>query len=78
MNFLDRTGHIFSLDSYDQYPIGYEYQENPYIFWFESERGYKLSVDNYYFKPIRIVTRLFDKSPDNKINVKIENSDKFF
>lgn len=78
MNFLDRTGHIFSLDSYDQYPIGYEYQENPYIFWFESERGYKLSVDNYYFKPIRIVTRLFDKSPDNKINVKIENSNKFF
>ena len=78
MNFLDRTGHIFSLSSYDEYPIGYEYQENPYIFWFDTEKGYKLSVDNYYFKPIRIVTRLLNIDSENKINVKIENSDKFF
>lgn len=78
MNFLDRTGHIFALDSYDEYPIGYEYQETPYIFWFDTEHGYKLSVNNYYFKPIRIVTRLFETIPYNNINIKIENSNKFF
>ena len=78
MNFLDRTGHIFHIDSYDSYPIGYEYQETPYIFWFETEKGYKLSVDNYYVKPIRIVTNLLNVSSENTVNIKIENSDKFF
>lgn len=77
MNFIDRTGHIFSLTSYDEYPIGYEYQETPYKFWFESEKGQALSVDNYYFKPIRIVTRINENDRVN-IDVKIENSNKFW
>ena len=30
MEFVDNTGHIFSLKSYDEKPIGYEYEETPY------------------------------------------------
>ena len=76
MNFIDRTGHIFTLTSYDNYPIGYEYQETPYIFWFDSENSSKLSVNNYYFKPIRIVTRVKEYSKVN-IEIRVENSNIF-
>ena len=77
MNFIDRTGHIFALTSYDEYPIGYEYQETPYKFWFENEKGQALSVDNYYFKPIRIVTRI-NETDKVELDIKIENSNKFW
>lgn len=77
MNFIDRTGHIFTLKHYDEYPIGYEYEETPYIFWFDSERGSKLSVNNYYFKPIRIATKV-SKGDSVNIDIKIENSNKFY
>lgn len=53
MNFLDHTGHIFSLQSYESFPSGYEYDEQPYIFWINDNR--KLSIKNYYIKPIRFV-----------------------
>ena len=76
MNFIDRTGHIFSLTHYDQYPIGYEYQETPYIFWFDSENSSKLSVNNYYFKPIRVVTKV-KENDEVHVNIKIENSNIF-
>lgn len=70
MNFIDHTGHIFSIKSYDEKPIGYEYEETKYVFWFDTESSYKLSVNNYYFKPIRIVY------PDNNVNVNISVHDK--
>ena len=81
MDFIDRTGHIFSLESYSSLPIGYEYQETPYIFRFKSDSGYKLSVDNYYFKPIRIVNKIIENvnSPEElHFNIKIEQSNKFY
>ena len=53
MNFIDHTGHIFSLPSYSNFPAGYEYDEQPYIFWLNESN--KLSVNNYYIKPIRIL-----------------------
>lgn len=77
MNFVDRTGHIFSIKSYSEYPVGYEYEETPYTFWFETEKGSKLSVDNYYFKPIRIINRV-KEGETVKINIQIENSQKFY
>lgn len=77
MNFIDRTGHIFNLTSYDEYPIGYEYEETPYIFYFETERGSKLSVNNYYFRPVRIVTKV-KQGDEVCIDIKIENSAKFY
>ena len=30
MEFIDNTGHIFSLPSYKEEPIGYEYEEYSY------------------------------------------------
>lgn len=53
MNFIDKTGHIFSIASYDVDPIGYEYEEHPYVFWLDDEYTGKLSIDNWYMKPIR-------------------------
>ena len=31
MEFVDNTGHIFSLPSYNEKPIGYEYEEYSYV-----------------------------------------------
>lgn len=76
MNFVDRTGHLFNLPSYNDYPIGYEYQEYPYVFWIESDNSQKLSIDNYYFKPIRIVTKVEEETYN--IKIMLENSNKFY
>ena len=32
MYFLDHSGHIFELNDYSTKPIGYEYDEQDYIF----------------------------------------------
>lgn len=72
MKFIDHTGHLFQLKSYNIEPIGYEYEETKYIFWFENESGYKISVDTYAIKPIRV---LFDTRITN-IEVTL-NSNKF-
>ena len=84
MDFIDRTGHIFSLPSYSDRPIGYEYEESPYIFKFKSDNSFKLSVDNYYFLPIRFINRVNVDKETNllkdrfNINIKIEDSTKFY
>ena len=52
MEFVDNTGHIFSLPSYNEKPIGYEYEEYSYVFWIDANNTSKLSVNNYYSKPI--------------------------
>ena len=70
MQFIDHTGHIFSLPSYKSNPIGYEYDMNEYIFWVDSEYGCKLSIDNVYIKPIRILSY----TPVKNISVHIESN----
>ena len=57
MEFIDKTGHIFSIDSYDAEPIGYEYDEHPYVFWLDAEYSFNLSVNNYYIKGIYAVVQ---------------------
>ena len=52
MEFVDNTGHIFSLPSYSEKPIGYEYDEYSYVFWIDSNNTSKLSVNNFYSEPI--------------------------
>lgn len=59
MEFIDKTGHIFSLQSFDSYPTGYEYETFDYIFYLEDEYVKRLSVNNFYIKPIRC---LIDKN----------------
>lgn len=55
MEFLDNTGHIFSLPSYDEYPYGYEFEENAYTFWMDSKYTSTLSVNNYYMRTVNVM-----------------------
>lgn len=73
MEFVDNSGHIFSLPSYNKQPIGYEFEETPYIFWFNNN-GLNLSVGNYYLQTINLLIELdnFDVSWDDFDNVNIE------
>lgn len=74
MEFIDHTGHIFSLPEYSSYPIGWEYNENDYIFWIESQSTqHKLSINNWYFLSIHFL--IDDKVKDIKITLK--DSDNF-
>ena len=83
MEFVDNTGHIFSLPSYKEKPIGYEYDERSYIFWIDGVTS-KLSVNNFYSRPIYalyMMNKDYDISllSDNvnspvQISIEIENS----
>ena len=52
MEFIDNTGHIFSLPSYEDNPISLQYTENDYIFWMTDST---VSIKNYYIKPVRFI-----------------------
>jgi len=69
MEFVDNTGHMFSLKSYSDKPIGYEYDENDYIFWIDSNNTSKLSINNYYSRPIYA---LYELNKDFNVN-ELEN-----
>ena len=82
MEFLDNTGHIFSLKSYNEKPIGYEYEETPYIFWMDSNTS-RLSINNYYSRPIYAlylldkdynIDELMKEDSPIQISIEIENS----
>lgn len=70
MEFIDHTGHIFSQKSYNEKPIGYEFEQNKYIFWVDNEYSTKLSVNTYYIKPIRL---LLNKNVTD-ISIELESS----
>ena len=86
MEFIDNTGHIFSLSSYKEKPIGYEYDEDAYIFWIDANTSY-LSINNYYSRPIYILYELENdysikelQDDDNspvQISIEINNSNVF-
>lgn len=85
MEFLDNTGHIFSLPTYNELPIGYDYEEQPYIFWIDALYTDKLSIDNCYAKVINALIKIdheenIDEYYINKrydIDIQIENSNIF-
>ena len=52
MIFVDNGGHTFSLTDYNNKPIGYEYDNQKYIFWINDN---KLSINNYYCKIINFL-----------------------
>ena len=76
MEFIDSTGHVFSLPTYNDKPVIYEYKENDYIFWLSND---KVSINNYFIKPIRFIIPIEEIFNDNElieefnINVKIES-----
>lgn len=67
MYFVDNSGHIFELPDYNKKPIGYEYDEQDYIFWFNDYKdNTRLSVNNYYGKIINVLFELSNiKDLDN-------------
>ena len=73
MEFIDRTGHIFSLPSYDTYPTGYEYETFDYIFYLEDEYVRRLSVNNYYIKPVRVLLHKGRGAVD-ALSIKVDSS----
>ena len=77
MEFIDRTGHIFSLPHYSSNPIGYEFDENPYVFWFDNMFGPNLSVDCYYIKPIKLLLPIENEREISKLTISIDKSNHF-
>ena len=87
MEFVDNTGHIFSLPSYKEKPIGYEYEEYSYVFWIDANNTSKLSVNNFYSEPIYALYELSkdfsiesledDKKSPLNIEIYVENSNVF-
>lgn len=82
MDFIDNSGHIFSLPSYSEEPIGHEFEENDYIFWIDNEITSSLSVNNYYSRVINLVVpynEYDDKSFDELVDITISlDSHKFW
>ena len=82
MDFIDNSGHIFSLPSYQEEPVGYEFEENKYIFWVDAPNTNVLSINNYYVKTINFLVYYDDIDGmkfDDLVNVEILlSSDKFW
>ena len=72
MDFLDNSGHIFSLPSYDIEPLGYKYDENQYTFWMDNGNNSELSVNNYYTKIINAIIYYNSKDIES-IDVSIDS-----
>lgn len=79
MKFVDNYGHIFTMQSHDQFPFGYEYEESDYIFWINKDYQNHLSINNYYSKVINILVPVNeDETFDNTYNIKLNiNSNNF-
>lgn len=75
MEFIDHTGHIFSIKSYIDRPIGYQYDIQPYVFWLGTEYTKDLSVGNFYMLPIRMV--VLGSAKIEELSIAIEDSNIF-
>ena len=70
MYFLDNSGHIFELNDYPKKPIGYEYDEQDYIFWFnDCNNNTRLSINNYYGKIINVLFKVDDIQDFDNIRI---------
>ena len=56
MKFVDATGHVFTQDSYDFNPVDYDYSKNKYTFWIDNKDHAYCSINNFYIRPIYILT----------------------
>ena len=73
MQFIDHTGHQFTLPDYQNKPVGYEFDIDKYVFWLNSESTtHKLSVFNAYVLPIRF---LVDNTSIENISIQMQQSD---
>ena len=56
MYFVDSSGHPFHQTSFNYEPIGYEYYRNKYVFWIDNKDHSYCSINNYYIRPIYILS----------------------
>lgn len=78
MEFIDHTGHIFSIPSYSEKPVGYQYDVNKYIFWINNPYNtHKLSVGQWYIESIRPVVDLYDHNIES-VEIKIHDSSIYY
>ena len=81
MDFIDVSGHLFTLPSYSYKPIGFEYDENEYTFWIDSNNTNNLSINNYYMRVIYAAYDLeddYDVPIDERLNITITIDSKVF
>lgn len=77
MEFVDNSGHIFSLNNYTEYPDGYLYNDHPYVFWMNDKEGTNLSINCYYIRPVRILLDKLAPRQDRDIEILIEKSNHY-
>lgn len=85
MFFVDNSGHIFELTDYTKKPIGYQFDETPYVFWLsDNNENSRLSINNYYAKSINLLFPIDNVSNFNTqnisdiLNIEIEIDSKIF
>ena len=78
MFFVDNSGHIFEITDYTKKPIGYEFDETPYVFWLsDNNENSRLSINNYYAKainllfPIENVSNFNNQSISDILNINV-------
>lgn len=74
MEFIDHTGHIFTQKSYNEYPVGYEFETLPYIFWLNNQYTQNLSIDNYYMLPIRPLIQNSQNGDIKSVSIKCNSN----
>lgn len=78
MEFIDHTGHIFSLKSFSSEPIGYQWTINKYVFWMNNPtETHKLSIDRYYFKSVYPVFDIKGRGEIESVEIKIHESNTY-
>ena len=85
MFFVDNSGHIFEITDYTKKPIGYEFDETPYVFWLsDNNENSRLSINNYYAKainllfPIENVSNFNNQSISDILNINVTIDSKIF
>lgn len=56
MYFVDSSGHSFYQQSFGYRPIGYENYKNKYVFWIDNKDHSYCSINNYYIRPIYVLS----------------------
>lgn len=75
MEFIDHTGHIYTLKSFSSEPVGYQWNINKYVFWINNPSNtHKLSIDRWYTKSIYPVFDIKERGDIEDVEIYIHNS----
>lgn len=71
MELIDHTGHLYTIPSFDSYPYGYEYETFKYVMWLEDEYVRRLSINEWYIRPVRV---LIHQPGPVSVNVNVDSN----